>query len=110
MPGNAVRVLRNASENYPAWLDALRAARHRVCFENYIFSDDATGRTFAVALAERPLGVCPSLRVRHQALPQVTIASITARSAATRSDAVPCGATSTRTGIFMRVVAIFTIS
>jgi cardiolipin synthase A/B len=52
VPGNAVRVLRNASENYPAWLAALGAARQRVCFENYIFSDDATGRTFAVALAE----------------------------------------------------------
>jgi cardiolipin synthase len=52
VPGNAVRVLRNASENYPAWLDALGAAQQRVCFENYIFSDDATGRRFAVALAE----------------------------------------------------------
>jgi cardiolipin synthase A/B len=52
VPGNAVRVLRNASENYPAWLDALGTAKQRVCFENYIFSDDSTGRTFAVALAE----------------------------------------------------------
>ncbi len=52
MTGNAVRVLRNASENYPAWLDALGAAKQRVCFENYIISDDVTGRTFAVALAE----------------------------------------------------------
>jgi cardiolipin synthase A/B len=53
VPGNAVRVLQNASENYPAWLDALGAAKQRVCFENYIFSDDATGRSFAVALAEQ---------------------------------------------------------
>ena len=53
MPGNAVRVLRNASENYPAWLDALGTAKQRVCFENYIFSNDATGRSFAVALAEQ---------------------------------------------------------
>ena len=52
MAGNAVRVLRNASENYPAWLDALGTARQRICFENYIFSDDATGRRFAAALAE----------------------------------------------------------
>src|SRR5512140_97354 len=41
VPGNAVRVLRNASENYPAWLEALGTASRRVCFENYIFSDDA---------------------------------------------------------------------
>jgi phosphatidylserine/phosphatidylglycerophosphate/cardiolipin synthase-like enzyme len=51
--GHAVRVLRNASENYPAWLDALGAAKQRVCFENYIVSNDATGRRFAIALAER---------------------------------------------------------
>jgi cardiolipin synthase len=52
VPGNAVRVLRNASENYPAWLEALGTAKQRVFFENYIFSDDVTGQTFAVALAE----------------------------------------------------------
>jgi cardiolipin synthase len=51
--GNAVRVLRNASENYPAWLAALAAAKQHVCFENYIFSDDVTGRRVASALAER---------------------------------------------------------
>ena len=50
--GNAVRVLHNASENYPAWLAALRGARRRICFENYIFSHDATGRAFAAALAD----------------------------------------------------------
>src|SRR3990172_11655488 len=51
--GNAVRVLRNASENYPAWLAALATAKQHVCFENYIFSDDVTGRRIASALAER---------------------------------------------------------
>jgi cardiolipin synthase len=53
VPGNAVRVLRNASENYPAWLAALGDAKHRICFENYILSDDVTGRSVAAALAER---------------------------------------------------------
>ena len=50
--GNGVRVLRNASENYPAWLAAIGAARERVLFENYLFADDATGRRFAGALAD----------------------------------------------------------
>jgi cardiolipin synthase len=50
--GNAVGVLYNASENYPAWLAALRGARQRICFENYIFANDVTGRSFATALAD----------------------------------------------------------
>jgi cardiolipin synthase A/B len=48
--GNHVRLLRDARENYPAWLEAIAAARHHVHFENYIFRDDATGETFANAL------------------------------------------------------------
>ncbi|MBY0266990.1 MAG: hypothetical protein K2W84_11295 [Burkholderiales bacterium] len=51
--GNAVRILRDATENYPAWLEAIAAARHTVLFENYLIADDATGRRFAEALAER---------------------------------------------------------
>ena len=51
--GNTVRLLRNGVENYPAWLDAINAARHRVHFENYIFRGDATGRQFAAALAAK---------------------------------------------------------
>jgi cardiolipin synthase A/B len=48
--GNAVRLLRDAAENYPAWLDAIAAARRSVRFENYIFRADAAGRPFADAL------------------------------------------------------------
>lgn len=48
--GNRVRLLRDARENYPAWLDAIAGARHHVHFENYIFRDDATGQIFADAL------------------------------------------------------------
>lgn len=48
--GNRVRLLRDARENYPAWLDAIRTARRHVHFENYIFRDDATGDMFAEAL------------------------------------------------------------
>jgi cardiolipin synthase len=51
--GNAVGLLRDAAENYPAWLDAIRSARKVIHFENFIIADDATGRSFADALIER---------------------------------------------------------
>ncbi len=51
--GNGVRLLRDAAENYPAWLEAIRRARHYVHFENFIVADDAAGRLFAEALMER---------------------------------------------------------
>ena len=47
---NAVRILRDASENYPAWLAAIAGARRFVHFENYIFTEDAVGERFAQAL------------------------------------------------------------
>jgi cardiolipin synthase len=52
-PGNGLRLLRDAKENYPAWLDAIRSATAVIHFENFIIADDATGRSFADALAER---------------------------------------------------------
>jgi cardiolipin synthase A/B len=48
--GNCVRLLRDAAENYPAWLAAIAAAERYVCFEAYIMRDDASGRQFAEAL------------------------------------------------------------
>lgn len=51
--GNCVRILRDADENYPAWLDAIRSARQRVYFESYIIHEDDWGRMFAEALMER---------------------------------------------------------
>jgi len=51
--GNAVRLLRNSKENYPAWLEAIRSARAVIHFENFIIADDTTGRLFAEALMER---------------------------------------------------------
>ena len=51
--GNDLRLLRNASENYPAWLAAIASARHSIMFETYIWTDDRVGRQFAEALAER---------------------------------------------------------
>ena len=51
--GNAVRLLQDAAENYPAWLTAINEAEDVILFENYIVDDDAVGREFAEALAAR---------------------------------------------------------
>jgi len=51
--GNAVRLLQDAAENYPAWLDAIRQAERSILFENYIIDDDEVGREFADALAAK---------------------------------------------------------
>jgi len=48
--GNSVRLLKNARENYPAWLDAIGSARQHIHFESYIIYEDDTGRAFADAL------------------------------------------------------------
>jgi cardiolipin synthase len=51
--GNTVRLLRDAEENYPAWLDAIAAARRTIHFESYIIYDDEVGERFARALLAR---------------------------------------------------------
>ena len=51
--GNRVRLLRDAAENYPAWLDAIESAERYVYFESYIIRDDASGRQFAGALSAK---------------------------------------------------------
>jgi cardiolipin synthase len=51
--GNAVRLLIDARENYPAWLDAIRGARNWIHFESYIIHDDVSGTEFANALVAR---------------------------------------------------------
>lgn len=51
--GNSVRLLKDACENYPAWLNAIRTAQHTIHFESYIIHDDEQGDLFAAALAER---------------------------------------------------------
>lgn len=48
--GNDVRLLCDARENYPAWLEAINAAEKWVHFESYILRDDRSGREFADAL------------------------------------------------------------
>jgi cardiolipin synthase len=48
--GNSVCLLKDARENYPAWLDAIGAAKRHVHFESYIIHEDEAGRMFAGAL------------------------------------------------------------
>jgi phosphatidylserine/phosphatidylglycerophosphate/cardiolipin synthase-like enzyme len=51
--GNAVRVLRDAAENYPAWEAAMHAARRTIHVEMYIFHFDPVGRRFVERLAQK---------------------------------------------------------
>ena len=58
---NAVRLLLDAAENFPAWLDAIDKAERYILFESYLFLDDPVGRKFAEALkakAKAGLRVC----------------------------------------------------
>lgn len=48
--GNCVRLLIDAKENYPAWLNAIKAAERYIHFESYIIHEDDAGRMFADAL------------------------------------------------------------
>lgn len=48
--GNSVRLLIDAKENYPAWLDAIGGAQRYIHFECYIIHEDEVGWKFADAL------------------------------------------------------------
>ncbi len=50
IPGNSARILKDATENYPAWLEAIESARHTIHFESYIIHEDEQGKVFAEAL------------------------------------------------------------
>jgi cardiolipin synthase len=51
--GNCVRLLKDAAENYPAWLDAIAVAKQHIHFESYIIHEDSTGEMFADALVAK---------------------------------------------------------
>jgi cardiolipin synthase A/B len=53
IPGNSARVLKDAAENYPAWLEAIESARHTIHFESYVIHEDEQGQIFADALIEK---------------------------------------------------------
>jgi cardiolipin synthase A/B len=62
IPGNSVRILKDAGENYPAWLKAIESAQRVIHFESYIIHEDEQGRVFADALIEKARGgVCVRL-------------------------------------------------
>jgi len=48
-----LRVLRDATENFPAWHQAIAAATGSIHFESYIVDDDRVGRAFRDALAAK---------------------------------------------------------
>ena len=50
---NAVHLLLDARENFPAWLAAIAAAKRYVLFESYIIADDGVGHEFIEALAAK---------------------------------------------------------
>ncbi|HVB35146.1 MAG TPA: phospholipase D-like domain-containing protein [Patescibacteria group bacterium] len=53
VPGNQIRILKNAEENYPVWLSAIRQAKRSVHFESYIIKDDRIGQSFAEAFIQK---------------------------------------------------------
>ena len=56
--GNYVRLLKDAAENYPAWLDAISEAKQHIHFESYIIHEDEIGQQFAdVLIAKAREGV-----------------------------------------------------
>jgi cardiolipin synthase len=53
VPGNGVRILKDAAEHFPAWFEAIRSAQRTVFFDCYIIGNDAVGRDLVQALADR---------------------------------------------------------
>jgi phosphatidylserine/phosphatidylglycerophosphate/cardiolipin synthase-like enzyme len=51
--GNATRVLRDATENYPVWDDAIASAKSAIHVEMYIIHRDDVGRRFVNRLADK---------------------------------------------------------
>ena len=51
--GNCVILLKDAQENYPAWLNAIHLAKRYIHFESYIIHEDDTGWMFADALSAK---------------------------------------------------------
>jgi cardiolipin synthase len=53
LSGNRIDTLRNGDEIFPAMLAAIRAAKHNIDFETYVYWSGQVGRDFADAIAER---------------------------------------------------------
>jgi cardiolipin synthase A/B len=50
IPDNHIRLLKDATENYPAWRAAIQSAKHAIHFESYIIHEDEQGAQFAELL------------------------------------------------------------
>jgi len=53
VPGNAVTLLCDATENYPAWLASIERAERTIHLEQYIVRDDGIGRRFRELLVAK---------------------------------------------------------
>jgi len=53
IPGNRIKLLKNAAENYPAWITAIESAERWIHFETFIIHEDDIGREFAALFAEK---------------------------------------------------------
>jgi cardiolipin synthase A/B len=53
LTGNDIKLLKDAAENYPAWLAAIEGAREKIFFESYIIHEDEQGARFAEALLKK---------------------------------------------------------
>ena len=51
--GNCVKLLKDAVENYPAWLESIASAKRYIHFESYIIHEDEEGWKFAEALIDK---------------------------------------------------------
>jgi cardiolipin synthase len=53
IPGNKVQLLKDAAENYPAWIESMKAAEKWIHFESYIMHEDDFGSEFGELLADK---------------------------------------------------------
>jgi cardiolipin synthase A/B len=53
IPGNRIKLLKDAAENYPAWTAAIESAEKWIHFETFIIHEDEMGRKFASLFAEK---------------------------------------------------------
>ena len=53
LTGNEVKVLNNGDEIFAAMLKEIKAAKHTITFETFIYWNDSIGEEFAAALSER---------------------------------------------------------
>ena len=58
VPGNDIKLLRDAAENYPAWLDAIASAERYIHFESYIIHDDEPATSLSNVRAYPRFNLC----------------------------------------------------